>query len=162
MRHLSILFIVTIAACGGGNYGDPLSQAEAESLCRRGCDYNNDCEPSEPTLEACYETCEDEVDSLASIAGGALEELSACRLELACSENGDICNSQLDTQDYQEALVDDCAEYISRCDVVNICELDNLELLSEPFADALSACFTGPCDEAADCYDDVLDEYNLD
>jgi hypothetical protein len=151
-----------LAACGGGSYGEPLSQAEATDLCRQGCDYDNECDPSEPTLMACYDNCDMEIDTLAAIAGGALEELLACRLDLACSDDPDVCQAQLDTQPYQEAMVDACAAYVSRCDAVLDCDFENLELLSAPYCDAATACFEGACEDANDCFADVLDEFNLD
>ena len=151
-----------LAACGGSDYGDPVSEARYDELCRSVCDYENDCEPSEPTLTACYDDCAMPAASNEALASGAVEDLVSCRLALSCTADGGNCLEDLRIQDYQQAMLDACEASLDRCDQVGTCSFASLELLSQPYCDALAACFAEPCDDRAACFDTVQADFGVD
>lgn len=148
------LVIATLCACDGGSPGAPLTDAEADDLCRRYCDHEEACGGSD---DQCFAGCRFLLAPY--LRGDTFRAQYECYIGLHCGDDPGVCTAFANAQplDFHIALGDLCRERLD-CFTEAACAnlTADLRNFNTAVVAAFSACFDfSACVEIEACFDDV-------
>ena len=171
----SLVLVLGLVACGGegsGGGGAPIDEAQAESLCRTGCEHDVECGDA-TSLDECIDDC------VLTFSGwarrDALETLVECGVALTCEENDDICFEQIRPLAIHEEWEGRCRTAFASCaaDIDSACEVDFADpavgdggffsFIAAPIMREIITCLDTEtdCVSQEDCIETILDEYGI-
>jgi hypothetical protein len=151
---------LVVAACGGddgGGGGEPVSPAEAASLCEAFSAHATSCGWGGNVNRYDW-NCGD-----ATIVwrDDAMREFAECATNLECAGDGASCYTRTTTAltplDYHSSYASRCQARMIECDLgTTTCSEDRWELYTRAIVTQLTACYDRPCAEITACISAAL------
>jgi hypothetical protein len=168
---LLIAMLFPAAACGGdddgggeGGPGDPVSPADAESLCGNFSDHAAECGWGGNVNGTDWNCGEAAVVWRADV----FETFAACAIDLACDGDGGTCYQAItgtEPLDIHQEYAAACEDRSGACDLTAdsdtstlllSCDAGALALYAKPVVETVIDCFQEQCDTIVACLDDLL------
>lgn len=175
MNKLAMTWVLA-AACGGGSGGGfgpgPLTEAQADELCRSNCQHDIDC-GSDQSLEACVASCVGDVVGWAR--ADASQAILECATALACDLSDDACFAEVQPLPIHEEWEVACRSNLTECvdptEVERLCEVTpNLQaesvgfvsLIIAPIVEEMIGCTAeSACQARLDCLQAVFATHGI-
>ncbi|MGE0871160.1 MAG: hypothetical protein AB7P03_21525 [Kofleriaceae bacterium] len=146
----------------------PISQSEAQELCRDTCQHDIDC-GNELDLEQCAQDCSLGVSTW--VRADAFTDLQECFAALECNAGDDECQLECKPTSTHEAFEEDCRAKVTECQLPDDSGCETSPSVSSDagfycfvtpsIMKELQACFDEACDDVGTCFDSVYAKYTL-
>lgn len=174
MRKLALAVVLT--ACGGGSGGGiggtgPITQAQADEVCRGICEHEVEC-GTEIDVESCIPSCAD--DFVGWARADAVQTLANCFTATACGTSDDSCIGLVDPLAIHEEWEAGCRTELAACidpnQIEEACSVQSdggegglFRFIAPAIMEDIIACLDGAdCEARLTCIEQVLDVNGVD